>query len=53
MKNLKKLDRKSLRNVNGGNTFCNLECEIGKVCGVGCYGLLVCVPRGHYIPDNC
>ncbi|GAB0155474.1 hypothetical protein CHRYSEOSP005_07350 [Chryseobacterium sp. Alg-005] len=53
MKNLKKLDRKSLKNVNGGNDTCNLNCEIHETCGVGCYGLLICVPRGQYIPDNC
>ncbi|MCW3160071.1 bacteriocin-like protein [Chryseobacterium oryctis] len=53
MKNLKKLDRKSLKSVNGGTTFCNLNCEIHETCGVGCSGYLQCVPKGQYIPENC
>ncbi|MGN7864773.1 bacteriocin-like protein [Chryseobacterium sp.] len=53
MKNLKKLDRRSLKNVNGGSYTCNLNCEIHETCGLGCNGELICVPRGMYIPDNC
>lgn len=53
MKNLKKLDRNSLKKVNGGSETCQLNCEIHETCGTGCSGQLICVPRGLYIPDNC
>jgi hypothetical protein len=55
MKNLKKLDRSSLKKLNGGdlNLQCNLECSIGKECKIGCYGIPECVPKGQYIPPNC
>lgn len=53
MKNLKKLDRKSLKNVNGGSGICNLNCEIHETCGIGCGGRPICVPKGEYIPEPC
>jgi len=53
MKNLRKLDRNSLKKVNGGSETCQLSCKIYETCGLGCNGQLICVPRGLYIPDNC
>jgi hypothetical protein len=53
MKNLRKLDRNSLKKVNGGSETCQLNCKIYETCGLGCNGQLICVPRGLYIPDNC
>ncbi|WP_160315958.1 bacteriocin-like protein [Chryseobacterium sp. Hurlbut01] len=55
MKNLKKLDRSSLKKLKGGDLTlqCNLECRIGYECKTGCYGIPQCVPMGQYIPPNC
>ncbi len=57
MKNLKKLDRSSLKKLKGGGgdltLQCNLECRIGYECKTGCYGIPQCVPMGQYIPPNC
>ncbi|WP_407928648.1 bacteriocin-like protein [Chryseobacterium sp. C-71] len=55
MKKLKKLNRTSLKNINGSggpNFICNLTCETFEECIIGCYGP-VCVPKGEYIPGNC
>ncbi|MGI9580939.1 bacteriocin-like protein [Chryseobacterium sp. RRHN12] len=53
MKNLKKLDRKSLKNVKGSVGICSLNCEIHETCGTGCYGEPMCVPKGEHFPPNC
>ncbi|SIQ64958.1 hypothetical protein SAMN05421682_10723 [Chryseobacterium indoltheticum] len=55
MKNLKKLDRSSLKKLKGGdlNLQCNLECRISYECKIGCHGIPQCVPKGQYIPENC
>ncbi|WP_167367184.1 bacteriocin-like protein [Chryseobacterium contaminans] len=53
MKNLKKLNRENLKNLNGGAGPVCSSCAISEVCISDCNGSPVCVTKGNYIVPNC